>query len=249
MDRTENRPLAVDNTVHGHVGYPSLATPSSTIRVGKKRPAININSGADSHRRWLSITDVLSPLVSLTIVCRRWWWWWWRETGRSRKKSKERIEAHAVGAHVRTSISSWRDFGDKRNSFSKKLCDQRWMPTNPKLFLLQDAAASFARKKNMSATRFIIGWAIGFSRENSMLFSKQTALILPDQWDKVARSESYVTLQISCPIAGFTWNESFNLHWLFSCLLGSKQQKQLRMGLNRYCRRRIVFPEWLIRNS
>ncbi|KAM0726318.1 Lachesin [Formica fusca] len=77
MDRTENRPLAVDNTVHGHVGYPSLVTPSSTIRVGKKRPAINAKSGADSHRRRLSITDVLSPLVSLTIVCRRWWWWWW----------------------------------------------------------------------------------------------------------------------------------------------------------------------------
>lgn len=78
MDRTENRPLAVDNTVHGHVGYPSLVTPSSTIRVGKKRPAINAKSaGADSHRRRLSITDVLSPLVSLTIICRSWWWWWW----------------------------------------------------------------------------------------------------------------------------------------------------------------------------
>jgi len=76
MDKTENKALAVDNTIHNHMGYPSLVTPSSTIRNGKKRPAINASSSADPYPRWLSIA--LSPLVSLVIVCRRcWWWWWW----------------------------------------------------------------------------------------------------------------------------------------------------------------------------
>ncbi|XP_071582844.1 lachesin isoform X2 [Temnothorax nylanderi] len=67
MDKMD-KPLAVDNTVHGHVGYPSLATPSSTIRVGKKRP-INASSGADPYPRRLFV--LVSPLW-LLIVCRRW---------------------------------------------------------------------------------------------------------------------------------------------------------------------------------
>ncbi|KAG7210533.1 hypothetical protein KM043_012053 [Ampulex compressa] len=33
MDKTENRPYFVDNTVHGHVGYPSVATPAPTVRI------------------------------------------------------------------------------------------------------------------------------------------------------------------------------------------------------------------------
>lgn len=69
MDKMENKPLAVDNTVHGHVGYPSLATPSSTIRVGKKRPS-NASSGADLYSRRLFV--LVSPLLWLLIVCRRW---------------------------------------------------------------------------------------------------------------------------------------------------------------------------------
>ncbi|KAG5308270.1 LACH protein, partial [Acromyrmex insinuator] len=69
MDKTENKPLAVDNTVHGHMGYPSLATPSSTIRVGKKRP-INVSSGTDPYPRRLFV--LVSPLLSLLIVRRRW---------------------------------------------------------------------------------------------------------------------------------------------------------------------------------
>ncbi|XP_012219319.1 lachesin-like [Linepithema humile] len=72
MDKAENKALAVDNTIHGHMG-PSLVTPSSTIRNGKKRPAINASSSADPYPRRLSIA--LSPLVSLVIVCRRCWWW------------------------------------------------------------------------------------------------------------------------------------------------------------------------------
>ncbi|EFN64348.1 Lachesin [Camponotus floridanus] len=70
VDKADNRP-PTDNTVYGRVG--PLVTPSSAIRIGKKRPMINANSAADAHRRWLPV--VLSPLVSLTIVCRRWWWW------------------------------------------------------------------------------------------------------------------------------------------------------------------------------
>jgi len=69
MDKTENKPLAVDNTVHGHMGYPSLVTPSSTIRVGKKRPIKIASSGADPYPRWLFV--LVSPLLSL-LVCRRW---------------------------------------------------------------------------------------------------------------------------------------------------------------------------------
>ncbi|XP_036147545.1 lachesin isoform X3 [Monomorium pharaonis] len=68
MDKTENKPLAVDNTVHGHVGYPSLITPSSTIR-GKKRP-ISASSGADPYPRQLFV--LISSLLSLLIVRRRW---------------------------------------------------------------------------------------------------------------------------------------------------------------------------------
>lgn len=67
MDKTENKPLAVDNTVHGHLGYPSVVTPSSAIRAGKKRPVINASS---AERPRLAI--LLSSLVSLMIVCRRW---------------------------------------------------------------------------------------------------------------------------------------------------------------------------------
>lgn len=73
MEKMENRPLAVDNTVHGHVGLASaVATPSSAIRSGKKRPVINMKSGSDSCPRRFSV--ILSSLVSLMVVCRRWWW-------------------------------------------------------------------------------------------------------------------------------------------------------------------------------
>ncbi|EFN87755.1 Lachesin [Harpegnathos saltator] len=72
IDKMENRPLPVDNTVHGHVGSASVATPSSAIRGGKKRPMINAKSGSDPCPRRFSV--VLSSLVSLMVVCRRWWW-------------------------------------------------------------------------------------------------------------------------------------------------------------------------------
>lgn len=71
IDKMENKPLAVDNTIHSHMGHPSLVTPSSANH-GKKRPAINASSSADPYPRRLSIA--LSPLVSLVIVCQRCWW-------------------------------------------------------------------------------------------------------------------------------------------------------------------------------
>ncbi|XP_020281032.1 lachesin-like [Pseudomyrmex gracilis] len=70
-DKTENKSPTVDNTVHGHMGYP-LVTPFSTI--GKKRPSVNVVSSAgDPYPQVLSI--VLSSLVPVISVCRRWWWW------------------------------------------------------------------------------------------------------------------------------------------------------------------------------
>ncbi|XP_032670656.1 lachesin-like [Odontomachus brunneus] len=72
VDKIDNRQLAVDNTVHGHVGSASVATPPSAIRSGKKRPVINAKSGTDPCSRRFSV--VLSSLVSLMVVCRRWWW-------------------------------------------------------------------------------------------------------------------------------------------------------------------------------
>lgn len=72
VDKMDNRQLAVDNTVHGHVGSASVATPPSAIRSGKKRPVINAKSGTDPCSRRFSV--VLLSLVSLMVVCRRWWW-------------------------------------------------------------------------------------------------------------------------------------------------------------------------------
>ncbi|XP_026300928.1 lachesin-like isoform X2 [Apis mellifera] len=49
MEKMENKPLSVDNTINGHhVGYPSVATPVPTVRMGKKRPAI-ASSKAEHH--------------------------------------------------------------------------------------------------------------------------------------------------------------------------------------------------------
>lgn len=49
MEKMENKPLSVDNTINGHHdGYPSVATPVPTVRMGKKRPAI-ANSKAEHH--------------------------------------------------------------------------------------------------------------------------------------------------------------------------------------------------------
>lgn len=73
-DKTENKSPTVDNTVHGHVGYP-LVTPSSTIRVSKKRPTVNaVSSAGDPHPRGSLWYVVLSSLVPVITVCRRWWW-------------------------------------------------------------------------------------------------------------------------------------------------------------------------------
>lgn len=132
MDKTENKPLAVDNTVHGHVGYPSLVTPSSTIRVSKKRP-INASSAADPYPQRLFV--LVSSLLSLLIVYRRWWWWW--ETEKDLEESWRTWSGHpssvfarcdCCGAISRNGIIHFR----RRNIV---ICDQHSMTIESKLFV------------------------------------------------------------------------------------------------------------------
>ncbi|XP_076174215.1 lachesin [Ptiloglossa arizonensis] len=63
MDKMENKPLSVDNTINWHMGYPSVATPVPTVRISKKRPTIGMGSNA-VHR---SASDLL-VIVSMLIV-------------------------------------------------------------------------------------------------------------------------------------------------------------------------------------
>ncbi|XP_076680806.1 lachesin [Andrena cerasifolii] len=67
VDKMENKPLSVDNTIHGRMGYPSVATPSPTIRMGKKKPAISVRSDAD-HR---STSNLLVIVLTLVVVRQR----------------------------------------------------------------------------------------------------------------------------------------------------------------------------------
>ncbi|XP_033305607.1 lachesin-like [Bombus bifarius] len=67
IEKMENKPLSVDNTISGHVGYPSVATPVPTVRIGKKRPTISANSNANHRRR---ASDLLIILM-LIIACER----------------------------------------------------------------------------------------------------------------------------------------------------------------------------------
>ncbi|XP_078034686.1 lachesin [Augochlora pura] len=67
MDKMENRPLSVDNAINGHLGYPSVATPVPTMRIGKKRPTISVGSTAD-HR---SASSLLIIVLTLIAVCQR----------------------------------------------------------------------------------------------------------------------------------------------------------------------------------
>ncbi|KZC14516.1 Lachesin [Dufourea novaeangliae] len=67
MDKMENRPLSVDNTINGHLGYPSVGTPVPTMRIGKKRPTISMGSNAD-HRPASSLLIIVLMLIA---VCQR----------------------------------------------------------------------------------------------------------------------------------------------------------------------------------
>lgn len=93
-------------------------------------------------------------------------------------------------------LLSWRDFGDKRNPLSKE-CDQRCRLT--KLFLLQTRCSEFCEEKYVRNALY--HWLRGsdFQGRFDAIFKANYS----DQRDKIARSESYVTLQISCPVAGF----------------------------------------------
>ncbi|XP_076292249.1 lachesin isoform X2 [Lasioglossum baleicum] len=62
MDKMENRPLSVDNTIHGHLGYPPVATPVPTTRIGKKRPTISVGSNSD-HRLESSLLVIVPMLI------------------------------------------------------------------------------------------------------------------------------------------------------------------------------------------
>lgn len=44
LEKMENKPFSVDNAAKGHIGYPAVATPPPTVRIGKKRPTIVISS-------------------------------------------------------------------------------------------------------------------------------------------------------------------------------------------------------------
>ncbi|KAK1117097.1 hypothetical protein K0M31_017019 [Melipona bicolor] len=61
MEKMDNKPLSVDNTINGHAGYPSIATPAPTTRIGKKRPTIHASSNANRHHR--RATDLLIVLM------------------------------------------------------------------------------------------------------------------------------------------------------------------------------------------
>ncbi|XP_076645133.1 lachesin [Halictus rubicundus] len=69
MDKMENRPLSVDNTINGHLGYPSVATPVPTMRIGKKRPTISVGSNAD-HRP-ASVLMLVVPMLIVVVVYQR----------------------------------------------------------------------------------------------------------------------------------------------------------------------------------
>ncbi|XP_033323952.1 lachesin [Megalopta genalis] len=68
MDKMENRPLSVDNAINGHLGYPSVATPVPTMRIGKKRPTIGAASNAD-HRSASSLLIIVLTLIAVYQRC------------------------------------------------------------------------------------------------------------------------------------------------------------------------------------
>ncbi|XP_031837242.1 lachesin [Nomia melanderi] len=63
MDKMENKPFSVDNTINGHLGYPSVATPVPTIRIGKKKSAISVSSSADYRATLSSLIVVLTLII------------------------------------------------------------------------------------------------------------------------------------------------------------------------------------------
>nr|XP_034180399.1 lachesin-like isoform X1 [Osmia lignaria] len=67
MEKMENKPLSVDNTINGHIGYPSVATPVPTVRIGKKRPTIGASSRADDRHSAFN----LLVIVLLLIIARQ----------------------------------------------------------------------------------------------------------------------------------------------------------------------------------
>lgn len=71
MEKMENKPLSVDNTINGHIGYPSVATPVPTVRIGKKRPTIGASSRADDRHS----AFYLLVIVLLLIVARQRYQW------------------------------------------------------------------------------------------------------------------------------------------------------------------------------
>ncbi|XP_026668767.1 lachesin-like [Ceratina calcarata] len=67
IEKMDNKALSVDNAINGHVGYPSVATPVPTTRVGKKRPTINASSNADR----LMASNLLAVIPMLFIARQR----------------------------------------------------------------------------------------------------------------------------------------------------------------------------------
>nr|XP_012137465.1 PREDICTED: lachesin-like [Megachile rotundata] len=69
MEKMENKPLSVDNAINGHMGYPSVATPVPTMRVGKKRPAISASSRSSDRHSASSLFVIVLLLIIARLRC------------------------------------------------------------------------------------------------------------------------------------------------------------------------------------
>ncbi|CAK9811834.1 Lac [Anthophora quadrimaculata] len=67
MEKMENKPLSAGNAINRHMGYPSVATPVPTMRIGKKRPTISASSNADHH----SASELLVILLTFILTHQR----------------------------------------------------------------------------------------------------------------------------------------------------------------------------------
>ncbi|CAL7946794.1 unnamed protein product [Xylocopa violacea] len=62
IEKMDNKALSVDNAINGHMGYPSVATPAPTTRIGKKRLTIGASSNAH-HRAAFSLLVIVPMLI------------------------------------------------------------------------------------------------------------------------------------------------------------------------------------------
>ena len=101
----DNKPLSVDNTINGHAGYPSVATPPvPTTRIGKKRPTIHANSNADRHRRASDLLVVLMLIVAQSQgACQ----WTSRDKGNVVREDGQKRSIRCAFTHLLPYYSVW----------------------------------------------------------------------------------------------------------------------------------------------